>query len=62
MLPALALAIALRAIALPAAAYAADPICTGVIAENSAISGIAIPNAAMIAAEEINARGGVDGA
>lgn len=56
LLPALALAVAL-----PAAAQAADPIRIGVIAENSAISGIAIPNAAMIAAEEINAKGGVDG-
>ncbi len=31
------------------------------IAENSAISGIAIPNAAQIAVDEINAKGGVDG-
>jgi len=42
-------------------AHAADPIRIGVIAENSAISGIAIPNAAQIAADEINAHGGVDG-
>ena len=43
------------------AAAAADPIKIGVIAENSAISGIAIPNAAQIAADEINAKGGIDG-
>ena len=42
-------------------ARAADPLKIGVIAENSAISGIAIPNAAQIAADEINAKGGVDG-
>ena len=49
------------AVAVPGAAHAADPIRIGVIAENSAISGIAIPNAAMVAADEINAHGGVDG-
>ena len=52
---------ALAVVALPVAAMAADPIKIGVIAENSAISGIAIPNAAQIAADEINAKGGVDG-
>ncbi len=56
LLPAIALAVGV-----PAVADAADPIRIGVIAENSAISGIAIPNAAMVAAEEINAHGGVDG-
>jgi branched-chain amino acid transport system substrate-binding protein len=47
----------------PAAAWAADPepIRIGVIAENSAIGGIAIPNAVQIAADEINAKGGMDG-
>ena len=60
LLPAPALALSL-AFGLPGAASAADPIRIGVIAENSAISGIAIPNAAMVAAEEINAHGGVDG-
>ncbi|WP_245496383.1 ABC transporter substrate-binding protein [Lichenibacterium ramalinae] len=45
----------------PFAAQAAEPIKIGVIAENSAISGIAIPNAAQIAADEINAAGGIDG-
>ena len=57
-LPALALTLAFG---LPGAASAADPIRIGVIAENSAISGIAIPNAAQVAADEINAHGGVDG-
>ena len=51
------------ALILPAfhAARAADPIRIGVIAENSAISGIAITNGAMIAADEINAGGGING-
>ena len=52
---------ALAAFALPGVALAADPVKIGVIAENSAISGIAIPNAAQIAADEINAKGGIDG-
>ena len=54
---------ALLALTIPAwsPAWAADPIKIGVIAENSAISGIAIPNAAQIAADEINAKGGIDG-
>ena len=46
---------------LPLAAQAAEQIKIGVIAENSAISGIAIPNAAQVAADEINAAGGIDG-
>ena len=52
---------ALALLALPMAAAAAEPIKIGVIAENSAIAGIAIPNAAQIAADEINSTGGVDG-
>ncbi len=48
------------AVAAPAA-RAADPIRIGVIAETSAISGVGIPNAAKMAAEEINAAGGVNG-
>ena len=52
---------AFAVLALPLAAAAADPIKIGVIAENSAISGIAIPNAAQVAADEINAKGGIDG-
>ena len=57
LLPIAALVLPLAA----GAAFAAEPIRIGVIAENSAISGIAIPNAAMIAADEINAAGGIDG-
>jgi branched-chain amino acid transport system substrate-binding protein len=40
---------------------AADPIKIGVIAEAQAIAGASIPQAAQLAAEEINAKGGVDG-
>ncbi|WGD54618.1 ABC transporter substrate-binding protein [Bradyrhizobium sp. CB1650] len=43
------------------AALAADPIRIGVIAEAQAIAGASIPQAAQLAAEEINAGGGVDG-
>src|SRR6202041_448342 len=42
-------------------ALAADPIKIGVIAEAQAIAGASIPQAAQLAAEEINAKGGVDG-
>ncbi len=45
----------------PLAAHAEDPIKIGVIAETSAISGVGIPNAAKLAADEINAAGGVNG-
>ena len=43
------------------AALAADPIKIATIAETSAISGVGIPNGAKLAAEEINAAGGVNG-
>jgi branched-chain amino acid transport system substrate-binding protein len=43
------------------AALAADPIKIGVIAEAQAIAGASIPQAAQLAADEINANGGVDG-
>ncbi|WP_414645432.1 ABC transporter substrate-binding protein [Bradyrhizobium amphicarpaeae] len=43
------------------AAFAADPIRLGVIAEAQAIAGASIPQAAQLAADEINASGGVDG-
>src|SRR6266436_2609564 len=43
------------------AAFAADPIRIGVIAEAQAIAGASIPQAAQLAADEINAKGGVDG-
>ena len=42
-------------------AQAADPIKIATIAETSAISGVGIPNAAKMAADEINAAGGVNG-
>src|SRR5258707_15778494 len=42
-------------------ALAADPIKIGVIAEAQAISGASIPQAAQMAADEINAKGGLDG-
>src|ERR1700712_2409103 len=45
----------------PQPSQAADPIKIGVIAETSAISGVGIPNAAKMAAEEINKAGGVNG-
>jgi branched-chain amino acid transport system substrate-binding protein len=45
----------------PAAAHAADPIRIGVIAEAQAIAGSSIGPAAQLAAEEINAKGGVNG-
>jgi branched-chain amino acid transport system substrate-binding protein len=45
----------------PGPAFAADPIKIGVIAEAQAIAGASIPQAAQMAADEINAKGGVDG-
>jgi branched-chain amino acid transport system substrate-binding protein len=47
--------------ALAGRAQAADPIRIGVIAETQAVAGSSIPPAAQLAAEEINATGGVDG-
>jgi len=44
-----------------APALAADPIKIGVIAEAQAIAGASIPQAAQMAADEINGNGGVDG-
>jgi branched-chain amino acid transport system substrate-binding protein len=43
------------------AAQAADPIKIGVIAEAQAVAGSSLQPAAQLAAEEINAKGGVDG-
>src|ERR1700759_3938702 len=54
-------ATALGLIAAASPAYAADPIKIGVIAEAQAIAGASIPQAAQLAADEINAKGGVDG-
>src|SRR5947209_14966291 len=54
-------AAALAALFTAAQAQAADPIKIAVIAEAQAIAGASIPQAAQLAAEEINAKGGVDG-
>src|SRR5271163_3335039 len=50
-------------LALGAQAFAEDqaPIRIGVIAEAQSVAGSSIPQAAQIAADEINAAGGVDG-
>ncbi|MCJ2123381.1 ABC transporter substrate-binding protein [Methylobacterium sp. J-077] len=42
-------------------ARAADPIKVGVIAEAQSVAGASIPQAVQLAADEINAKGGVDG-
>jgi branched-chain amino acid transport system substrate-binding protein len=54
---------ALFALALGAPAYAQsnEPIKIGVIAEAQAVAGASIPQAAQLAADEINAAGGVNG-
>jgi branched-chain amino acid transport system substrate-binding protein len=49
------------ALTLAAPGYAADTIKIGVIAEAQAVAGSSIPQAAQLAADEINAAGGVDG-
>ena len=49
------------AVAQPASADDQAPIKIGVIAEAQAVAGSSIPQAAQIAADEINAKGGVDG-
>ncbi|WP_456860327.1 ABC transporter substrate-binding protein [Bradyrhizobium sp. USDA 4503] len=47
--------------AAPSGALAADTLKIGVIAEAQAIAGASIPQAAQLAADEINAKGGIDG-
>ena len=54
-------ATAIGVLAASSPAFAADPIKIGVIAEAQAIAGASIPQAAQLAADEINAAGGVDG-
>lgn len=54
-------ALACTALSLPTAAAAADAIRIGVIAEAQAVAGSSIGPAAQLAAEEINAKGGIDG-
>ncbi len=56
-----ALALGVLMAATSSGAQAADPIKIGVIAEAQAIAGASIPQAAQLAADEINAKGGVDG-
>jgi branched-chain amino acid transport system substrate-binding protein len=52
---------AMFAFAAPGHAQTAGPIKIGVIAEAQAVAGSSIPQAAQLAADEINAKGGVDG-
>jgi branched-chain amino acid transport system substrate-binding protein len=52
---------AVAALSICGAAHAADPIKIAVIAESQAIAGASIPQGAQMAADEINAKGGVDG-
>ena len=59
-MPLLAGAVAIF-LGLPAHAQSADPIKIGVIAEVQSIAGAATPGGAQIAADEINAKGGVLG-
>jgi branched-chain amino acid transport system substrate-binding protein len=54
-------ATAIGLLAVSGQALAADPIKLGVIAEAQAIAGASIPQAAQLAADEINAKGGIDG-
>src|ERR1700761_8989217 len=54
-------ATALSMVMVSGQASAADPIKIGVIAEAQAIAGASIPQAAQLAADQINAKGGVDG-
>jgi branched-chain amino acid transport system substrate-binding protein len=49
------------ALATPAYAQSTDPIKIGVIAEAQSVAGSSIPQAAQLAADEINAAGGVNG-
>jgi len=49
------------ALAIPSYAQSNPPIKIGVIAEAQAVAGSSIPQAAQLAADEINAAGGVDG-
>src|SRR5580698_7866554 len=57
----LAASLAAVAFAAPADAQSNGPIKIGVIAEAQAVAGSSIPQAAQLAADEINAKGGVNG-
>ncbi len=54
-------AVVALALATPAFAQSNEPIKIGVIAEATAVAGSSIPQAAQLAADEINAAGGVNG-
>jgi branched-chain amino acid transport system substrate-binding protein len=54
-------AVAALALATHSSAQSTDPIKIGVIAEAQAVAGSSIPQAAQMAADEINAAGGVNG-
>jgi len=56
-----AMAAAVLALALGSSARAADPIKIGVIGEASSVAGASITKAAQMAADDINAHGGIDG-
>jgi len=58
---ALAASVSLSALALATPGHAEDTIKIGVIAEAQAVAGSSIPQAAQLAADEINAAGGVNG-
>ncbi len=58
---ALAAGVSLTALALATPSHAEDTIKIGVIAEAQAVAGSSIPQAAQLAADEINAAGGVNG-
>jgi branched-chain amino acid transport system substrate-binding protein len=60
LISALAAATAVLALT-PLSCHAADPIKIGVIAEVQAVAGSSIPQAAQLAADEINAAGGING-
>src|SRR6516165_4662169 len=53
--------LALALAAFPAAAQSTDPIKIGVIGEESSVAGASLTKAAVMAADDINAHGGVNG-
>ena len=53
--------LALALLALPASAQSTDPIKIGVIGEESSVAGASLTRAAVMAADDINAHGGVSG-
>jgi branched-chain amino acid transport system substrate-binding protein len=53
--------LALAFLALPASAQTTDPIKIGVIGEESSVAGASLTRAAVMAADDINAHGGVSG-